>query len=169
VRTEQRSEVVLFDPSDLSTAYAVAAKHGVEVQEVPRRQFVEPISTVAIFLFGASVAVGAALAALDQLKGGQVFDLRPGVSDEKRFYRDRNLRYGTVVTWHPDGRFRQQFIEPDSLFEKAIRGLQSLFEIPASAEQTQIDLEQILRAIQDQFPDQAAIERRPDPDDTPNE
>ncbi len=49
--------------------------------------------TVALAIIGSAAAVGAVMHGLDQRKGGQVIDLRPGVPNA--IYRTRDVVYGT--------------------------------------------------------------------------
>lgn len=81
-----QTHAVVLDPWDVPSARAVAAAYGVEVRQLPRRG-IEPVTTVTLLLIGAAAAVGAVLHILEQRKGGQVIDLRPG--SPKAFYRTR--------------------------------------------------------------------------------
>ncbi len=103
-----------------------------EVEQVPRRG-IEPVVTVTLVLVGATAAVGAVLHVLEQRKGGQVIDLRPGAP--KAFYRTPDVVYGTVVIVAVDGKVTVEVKEPDGMFGKVISALPQLLSGGGSAEQ----------------------------------
>ncbi|MEO3928407.1 hypothetical protein ABGB07_31720 [Micromonosporaceae bacterium B7E4] len=55
---------------------------------------------------------------LDERKGGQVIDLRPGAP--KPIYRDPDLMYGTVVVRTADGGVQIGPLKPDGLFDRVL-------------------------------------------------
>ncbi|HEX6355416.1 hypothetical protein [Actinophytocola sp.] len=120
---QQTRAVVVLDPSQVPAARTLAAEHGVEVEQVPRRG-IEPIATVTLVLLGAAAAVGAVLHILEQRKGGQVIDLRPGAP--KAFYRTSDVVYGTVVIVTADGKVTVEVKEPEGMFGKVISTLPEL-------------------------------------------
>jgi hypothetical protein len=122
-QSAQAQSVVVLDPGQVPAARELASSHGVEVEEVPRRG-VEPVSTVTLLLVGAAAAVGAVLHILEQRKGGQVIDLRPGAP--KAFYRTPDVVYGTVVIVTADGKVTVEVKEPDGMFGKVISTLPEL-------------------------------------------
>jgi len=113
-------------------ARTLAAAHGVEAERVPRRG-IEPVATVTLVLAGTAAAVGAVLHVLEQRKGGQVIDLRPGAA--KAFYRTPDVAYGTVVIVAVDGKVTVEVKEPDGMFGKVISILPQLLTGGGSAEQ----------------------------------
>jgi hypothetical protein len=117
--TEQESVVVL-DSSQVAAARALAAAHDVEVDEVPRLG-IEPVTTVTLILMGTVTGVGSVLHILEQRKGGQVIDLRPGTP--KAFYRTPDVVYGTVVIITVDGKVTVEVKEPEGMFGKVIATL----------------------------------------------
>jgi hypothetical protein len=117
---QQTQSVVVLDPSQVSAAYELAAAHGVLLEEVPHRG-IEPVTTATLVLLGTATAVGAVQHGLEQRKGGQVIDLRPGVP--KAFYRTSDLVYGMVVIIMIDGRVTVEVKEPDGMFGKVISAL----------------------------------------------
>ena len=119
----QAQSVVVLEPSQVPAARELAATHGVEVEEVPRRG-IEPVATVTLLLMGAAAAVGAVLHILEQRKGGQVIDLRPGAP--KAFYRTADVVYGTVVIVTEDGKVTVDVKEPQGMFGKVISTLPEL-------------------------------------------
>lgn len=119
----QAQSVVVLDPSQVAAARELAAGHGVQVEEVPRRG-IEPVTTVTLLLMGAAAAVGAVLHILEQRKGGQVIDLRPGAP--KAFYRTADVVYGTVVIVTQDGKVTVEVKEPEGMFGKVISTLPEL-------------------------------------------
>ena len=122
-QSAQVQSVVVLDPSQVPAARELAARHGVQVAEVPRRG-IEPVTTVTLLLVGAAAAVGAVLHILEQRKGGQVIDLRPGAP--KAFYRTPDVVYGTVVIVTADGKVTVEVKEPDGMFGKVISTLPEL-------------------------------------------
>jgi len=128
----QTQSVVVLDPSQVPAARTLAAAHGVEAEQVPRRG-IEPVATVTLVLAGTAAAVGAVLHVLEQRKGGQVIDLRPGAA--KAFYRTPDVVYGTVVIVAVDGKVTVEVKEPDGMFGKVISILPQLLTGGGSAEQ----------------------------------
>jgi hypothetical protein len=123
VNSDRNQAIVVLDPSQVPAARTLAAAHGVEVEQVPRRG-IEPVVTVTLVLTGAAIAVATVLAILDQRKGGQVVDLRPGAP--KAFYRTPDVVYGTVVIVTADGRVTVEVHEPDGMFGKVVAALPEL-------------------------------------------
>jgi hypothetical protein len=132
VAESQIQSVVVLDPSQVPAARTLATAHGVEVEQVPRSG-IEPLATVTLVLVGTAAAVGAVLHILDQRKGGQVIDLRPGAP--KAFYRTPDVVYGTVVIVAVDGKVTVEVKEPDGMFGKVISALPQLLSGGGSAEQ----------------------------------
>jgi hypothetical protein len=124
--------VVVLDPSQVPAARTLAAAHGVEVEQVPRRG-IEPVATVTLVLVGAAATVGAVLHVLEQRKGGQVIDLRPGAP--KAFYRTPDVVYATVVIVAVDGKVTVEVKEPDGMFGKVISTLPQLLSGGGRVEQ----------------------------------
>ncbi|MGW2741774.1 hypothetical protein [Streptomyces sp. NPDC001450] len=125
----QTQALVVLDPADLPAARELAAAHGVELQEVPRRG-IEPVTTATLVLMGAATAVGALQHALEQRKGGQVIDLRPGAP--RAVYRTPDVVYGTVVVLAADGSVTVEVKEPDGMFGKVISALPNLLSAGGS-------------------------------------
>jgi hypothetical protein len=122
--------VVVLEPSQVQYARTVAAEHDVKVEQVPNRG-IEPISTATLVLVGA--AVGAVVHILEQHKGGQVIDLRPGAP--KAFYRSRDVIYGMVIIVARDGTVTVTVKEPAGMFGKVIATLPKLIANTGSAKQ----------------------------------
>jgi hypothetical protein len=123
VNSDRSQAIVVLDPCQVPAARTLAAAHGVEVEQVPRRG-IEPVVTVTLVLTGAAIAVASVMAILDQRKGGQVVDLRPGAP--KAFYRTPDVVYGTVVIVTADGRVTVEVHEPDGMFGKVVAALPEL-------------------------------------------
>jgi hypothetical protein len=119
----QIRSMVTLELSQLPEARALAAVHGVEVVEV-RRRGVEPLATTVIILMGTAGAVGAVRRLMDERRGGQVIDLRPGAARE--LYRTPDVQYGLVVILAPDGTATVEVREPDGMFGKVIAALPQL-------------------------------------------
>jgi catechol 2,3-dioxygenase-like lactoylglutathione lyase family enzyme len=115
--------VIVLDPSQVSAVLALAAAHGVEVDQVPERG-IEPVTTVSLVLLGTATGVGAVLHALEQRKGGQVVDLRPGAP--KAFFRTPEVLYGLVIIVAVDGNVKVEVMEPDGMFGKVVSTLPQL-------------------------------------------
>lgn len=109
----QTQSFVVLDPSEVAAARVLAAAHGIEVEQVPSLG-IEPVATVTLVLLGTAAAVGAVLHLLEQRKGGQVIDLRPGAP--KAFYHTPDVVYGTVVIVAVDGKVTVVVREPDGMF-----------------------------------------------------
>ncbi|XVQ06624.1 hypothetical protein ACQP1W_28680 [Spirillospora sp. CA-255316] len=140
--SSQTQSVVVLDPSQESTARAVAAAHGVEVESVPRRG-VEPVATVTLVLVGTVAAVGTVLHVLEQRKGGQVVDLRPGAP--KALYRTPDVVYGTVIIVTADDKVTVEVKEPEGMFGKVIAALPELLAGDGGG------IEQVTKAVTDVF------------------
>lgn len=145
----QKQSVVVLDPSRVPAARMLAAAHGVEVEEVPRRG-IEPVTTVTLILMGAAAAVGAVLHALEQHKGGQVIDRTPGAP--KKFYRTPDVVFGTVVIVAVDGNVTVEVKEPDGMFGKVISTLPRLLSGGGDS------VEQVAQAVTEAFGPDVQIE-----------
>ena len=119
----QTQSIIVLDPSQVPAARTLAAAYGVEVEQVPRRG-IEPVATVTLVLVGTAAAVGAVLHILEQRKGGQVIDLRPGAP--KAFYRTPDVVYGTVVIVDANSKVTVEVKEPDGMFGKVISTMPGL-------------------------------------------
>jgi hypothetical protein len=150
VSTSMQTEVVVLEPSDVPTARVLAELHGIEVQQVPRRG-IEPVTMVTLVLIGSITAVGAVMQGLEQHKGGQVIDLRPGVS--KTIYRTPDVVYGTVIIVTGDGVVTVEVKEPEGMFGKIVTALPGMLaKIPSGADK-------VADAISKEYPQQVVIER----------
>jgi hypothetical protein len=146
--SQTQSVVVLDSQQELAAARAAAVLHGVELHEVPRRG-IEPVTTLTLILVGTGAAVGAVVHVLEQRKGGQVVDLRPGAP--KAFYRTPDVVFGTVVIVTVDGTVTVEVKEPEGMFGKVISTLpQLLFGGDDSTEQ-------VTRAITEMYRDDIEI------------
>jgi hypothetical protein len=153
VNEPSQTQAVLLDPWEVPSARALAAAHGVEVQEFPRRG-IEPVTTVTLLLIGVAAAVGAVVHILEQRKGGQVIDLRPGAP--KAFYRTPDVVYGTVVIVTVDGKVTVEVVtvevrEPEGMFGKVVSTLPQLLSSGGSAEE-------VTRTVTERFGADIAIE-----------
>lgn len=128
----QARSIIVLDPSQVPGARVLAAVHGVEVEQVPCRG-IEPVTTATLVLVGTAAAVGAVLHVLEQRKGGQVIDLRPGAP--KAFYRTPDVVYGTVVIVAVDGKVTVEVKEPAGMFGKVMSTLPQLLSGSDSAGQ----------------------------------
>ncbi|GAA4010747.1 hypothetical protein GCM10022247_36240 [Allokutzneria multivorans] len=139
----------MLDASEEPTARRLAAEHGVEVELVPRRG-IEPVATVTLVLVGAATAVGMVLRVLEQRKGGQMIDLRPGAP--KAFYRTRDLVHGMVVIIAADGTVTLDVKEPEGMFGKVISTLPQLLSGNSSADE-------VAKTVTDTFSSDVQIEK----------
>jgi hypothetical protein len=145
----QIQSLVVLEPAQVPAARTSAAAHGVEVEQIPRRG-IEPLTTVTLLLIGAGAAVGSVLQILEQRKGGQVVDLRPGAP--KAFYRTPDVVFGTVVIVAVDGRVTVEVREPAGMFGRVIAVLPELVSGGGG------DAEQIGRAITEAFGADVTVE-----------
>ncbi len=116
-------EILIIDREDLTQARRVAAANGVDVEEIDVRG-IEPVSTVTLLLFGATAAVATVVYLLENAKGGQVIDLRPGAS--ATFYRSKDLVYGLVVVLATDGKVTVEVKEPRGMFGPVVDTLKDI-------------------------------------------
>lgn len=114
---------VVIQPEDLEWLQSVAADGGVDVVPINERSFIDGASTAALLL-GTSAAVGAVAFQIDQRKGGQVFDLRPGA--ERLAYRTSDVIYGIVLVIAPDGTTTVEVREPRGMFGQVIDALRAV-------------------------------------------
>ena len=157
--SDRSQSIVVLDPAQVPAARTLAAAHGVEVAQVPRRG-IEPVVTVTLVLTGAAIAVATVLAILDQRKGGQVVDLRPGAP--KAFYRTPDVVYGTVVIVTADGRVTVEVREPEGMFGKVVAALPELLSAAGGS------ATEIAHAVAETFGSAVkveAVERPPAEDD----
>lgn len=120
--TEQ-TEFVVVEQDDLAHVRQLAADHDVVVEEVPSEGF-EPVTTVALALFGGAAAVAAVVHLIERRKGGQVIDLRPGAP--KLVYRTPELQFGLVLIQRVDGTISVEVKEPRGLFGQVLDTLRDV-------------------------------------------
>jgi hypothetical protein len=97
---DQTEEVLRISVSDLGYLRDTAEEHQVEVAEL-KSTGIEPMSTVAVVLLGSVWAVNTVSRLLDERKGGQVVDMRPGAN--LAVFRSRDVQYGLIVVLAFDG------------------------------------------------------------------
>jgi hypothetical protein len=144
----QTQSIVVLDPSHVPEALVIASAHGVEVEQVSSRG-IEPVATVTLVVLGTVAAVGAVVQILEQRKGGQVIDLRPGVP--KTFYRTPDLVYGTVVIVAVDGKVTVRVKEPEGMFGKVVSTLPQLLSYGGKTEQ-------VAQAVTEEFGSDVQVE-----------
>ncbi|SNY64006.1 hypothetical protein [Paractinoplanes atraurantiacus] len=143
--------IVVVETSEVPAALRLAAEHGVRAEEVPRLG-VEPVTTATIVIAGTAAAVGLVSRLLDQRKGGQVVDLRPGAP--RTIYRTPEVVYGTVVVVAADGTATVEVKEPEGLFGQVLSTLAEMVSGgPDSAEV-------VARAIEKKFGDDVEVTTR---------
>jgi hypothetical protein len=92
--------VALIDAEDVLYLRELAGKYNLELRE-SKPLGIEPVSTIAIILLGSILAINAVGRLLEEHKGGQVVDLRPG--RRKVLSRSRDVQYGLIVVLAKDG------------------------------------------------------------------
>lgn len=125
-------KTLVVDPSEVRFVEEAAAGHDVTVEQVGQRG-IEPVSTVILTLVGLATAVSTVERLLEQRRGGQLIDLRPGT--EMPFRRTRDLMYGIVVVIAADGKVTLEVREPDGMFGKVISTLPRLLPTGSTAKQ----------------------------------
>ncbi|NUT91662.1 MAG: hypothetical protein HOY78_06480 [Saccharothrix sp.] len=121
--TAQDEVVLIVEEDDVEHVRTVAAEHGVELVELPSEGF-EPITTVTLIILGGAAAVATVAHLVEQRKGGQVFDLRPGAP--KPVYRSRDVVYGLVVVYRADGTITVDVKEPKGMFGQVLEAVTGL-------------------------------------------
>ena len=104
--SDRKITISIDDDEDLVAARSAAEHQGVSYQEVtgePSGDLEELVEPVTAVLIGAGVVAGVKMVMdwWERRKGGLVIDLRPDAKELIR--RDRNLSYGFVVTFPPEG------------------------------------------------------------------
>jgi hypothetical protein len=154
---ERVHDIVVVDAAELESVQEIAAAHGVEVQEVPRRGF-EPITTVTVIVIGTAFAIGAVTAELERQKGGQVIDLRRGAP--RQFYRDKGVVFGYVILLREDGTVTVDVKEPKQFFGTVVEAVTKL-----AAELVKAPLDVLADAVAQVVGDHGTVsaEREPEP------
>ena len=116
-------EWVIVDAEEKDAALRIARENGVEVQVFEERGF-EPVTTVTLALLGGAAAVSTVAYLIDQWKGGQVIDLRPGAL--KPAYRTRDVTYGLVLIIASDGQVTVEVKEPKGMFGQVVEALSGI-------------------------------------------
>jgi hypothetical protein len=124
-------KTLVVDPTEVTFVRETAATHDVTVEQ--RQRGIEPVSMVVLTLIGAVSAVSAVGHLLEQRRGGQLIDLRPGT--ETPFCRTRGLMYGIVVVIAVDGKVTVEVREPEGMFGKVISTLPRLLPTGGTAKQ----------------------------------
>lgn len=100
---DRTEEILRVAVSDLDYLRATAEQYQVQVTEL-KSAGIEPVSTIAVVLLGSVWAVNTVSRLVDERKGGQVIDMRPGAN--LAVYRSRDVQYGLIrgagSRWHGD-------------------------------------------------------------------
>ena len=115
-------DYVIVEAGAAEEVAAIAATHGVRVEPVPAVGL-EPVTTVTLALVGSVTAVATVARLVDQHKGGQVIDLRPG--SPRPVYRSRDVVHGLVVVITHSGVVRVEVLEPQGMFGTVCKSLVS--------------------------------------------
>ena len=149
---DQAEELVIVDLDEVEFVRRIASEHNVSVDEVTARG-IEPVLTITLILVGTAAAVGAAVSLIDEHRGGQVIDLRRGVS--KTFYRSRDIKYGLILILTVDGHVQVEVKEPRGAFGQLVDGLTSLVGDLGSQSASSV-----AQAVQKTLGDEVAVVQR---------
>jgi hypothetical protein len=110
-------QVVTITFEDYGEVVREASAHGVQLEKLEERNLVDPASA-SVILIGTSLAVSTVLYLIEQRKGGQVFDLRPGA--QRPAYRSPDITYGYVQIIATDGSVSVEVKEPKGMFGQVL-------------------------------------------------
>jgi hypothetical protein len=116
-------QVITVSIEEYSAAAEIARAEGVRVEKLEDRNLVDPVS-ISLILIGGSAAVSMVIYLIEQQKGGQVFDLRPGAM--RTAYRSREIAYGYVLLILADGSVSVEVKEPRGMFGQVLDTLRLL-------------------------------------------
>jgi hypothetical protein len=120
---EQVDEWVIANSDEVGYIRRLAGDHGVTLEEIPARGL-EPVLTVTLLLMGTGAAVGMVMALIDEHRGGQIIDLRPG--SPRVIYRSNDVKYGLIVILCADGQVKIEVKEPRGMFGQTLDTIQSI-------------------------------------------
>lgn len=112
-----------IDAKEVDLIEALAKENEVQYEFV-QHEGLEPVTSVAVILWGSSLAVATVVYLLDRRKGGQVIDLRPHAKSS--FYRSTDLQYGLVAIHAEDGELKVEVKEPKGMFGTVIESMANL-------------------------------------------
>ena len=104
---------LIIDEAELDFIRTVAAEHGVEIEIRDQKGFIGAATLMVVFL-GSALAVATVSRLLEQHRGGQILDLRPGAL--KQAYRSSDVVYGLVVIFASDGTVSVDVKQPNDMF-----------------------------------------------------
>ena len=116
-------EFLMVPTQDVEYLRDIADQNGVAVAESGSLG-IEPVSTTAVALLGSSLAINTVRRLLEERRGGQMIDLRPGAG--RAAYRSRDVQYGLIVVLTADGTVTVRATNSQdelALIIEALRGL----------------------------------------------
>lgn len=155
-------EFLMVPTEDIEYLREIADRNGVDVSE-SEALGIEPVSTTAVALLGSALAISTVRRLLEERRGGQMIDLRPGAS--RAVYRSRDIQYGLIVVLAADGTVTVRATDSQdelALVMEALRGLGAGSEADTGAVEQAVrgrlgsDAEIVTRPAQDRGP----IDRR---------
>jgi hypothetical protein len=119
--SDRTATTVDIEAKDLDYARAIAEREGVDLQS---EEGFEPISIITVTVIGASWAVATVSYLLEQRRGGQVIDLRPGAAPP--LYRSKELEFGLILIYLSDGSVKVDVKEPKGMFGQVLDAVTSM-------------------------------------------
>jgi hypothetical protein len=113
-------EFVTLEAGELAFLEEVATQHGVSIEPLETKAL-EPLSMVTLIVLGAPLAVTTVMRVLDEHRGGQVIDLRPGAT--RLAYRTRDLMYGLILIHTLDGTIQIERVNTRTAFSELVEAV----------------------------------------------
>lgn len=111
------------DAAEIEVARQLAAEYGVSLEVAQPDDFVDP-GTIMLLFIGTSMAVSTVMYLLDQRRGGQIVDLRPGANPFTK--RDNSVAHGLVVIIATDGEVTVEVREPRGMFGQVMDAVRDI-------------------------------------------
>ena len=100
--TDRQVEEPLFvDDADQFEVDRIAKQYGVEVRRAAVKGM-DTLSLMTVILAGSSLSVATVVRLIDEIRGGQIIDMRPKA--KRRVYRSRDIQLGLIIVVADDGR-----------------------------------------------------------------
>jgi hypothetical protein len=123
VESGSHEELLIVEEDDVAWVEELSRCHGVGCVTLPVAG-IEPVTTVTLLVIGSVAAVATVSRLIDQHKGGQVIDLRPG--SPRPFYRSKDVVYGLVVVLAVDGTVTVEVRKPKDMFSEVLEALSKI-------------------------------------------
>lgn len=129
---EQMSEVLFIEPQHYERVLEASALRDVRIERNSSAGL-EAVALIPIIVFGTALAISTTRDFINELRGGQVIDLRIGA--DRFAYRTPNLTFGYVLIVSSDGSVQIKLAGPHAATERFVQAMTKRLGVDASTKE----------------------------------